>query len=58
MKSAGDDQVFDGGVGAKYMVEEVEEFGRETVAVREDYMDQEFNDSPFDFNGSALFWMW
>jgi len=28
------------------------------ITLNNDYMDAEFNDSPFDLNGSALFWMW
>jgi len=29
-----------------------------SMKLNENYMDEEFNDSPFDLNGSAVFWMW
>ena len=29
-----------------------------STKLNENYMDEEFNDSPFDLNGSAVFWMW
>ena len=36
----------------------VNKISNEQIQLQDDYMDHEFNDSPFDIMGSAVFWMW